>query len=150
MYPEIRRFFERWRRSGLKSAVQVLLVYFNILNIIRFREPRLKLACDIDHPQLPSSTTIAHPVGIAIAGCVEMGHNVTIYQNVTIGIKDGGCPTICDGAKIYSGAVVIGDIRVGEDAIVGANAVVLDDVPDGATVSGVPARKIEKRHKITK
>lgn len=144
MYKQIKKFFDRWRRSGLKSAARNLLIYFNILNVIRFREPRLKLACSIDHPQLPISTYIPHPVGIAIASCAEIGHNVTIYHNVTIGMRDGGCPTICDGAKVYTGAVVIGDIRVGEGAVVGANAVVLDDVPDGATVVGIPARKIQK------
>lgn len=147
MYSEIKRFFERCRRSGLKVAVRNLLVYFNFLNVIRFREPRLKLACDIEHPQLPASTTITHPVGIAIASCVDIGHNVTIYQNVTIGLRapsEEGCPTICDGATIYTGAVVIGDVRIGEGAVVGANAVVLDDVPDGATVAGLPARKIQK------
>lgn len=144
------KFIERWRRSGLKSAVRNLLIYYNILNLVRFREPRLKLACDIEHPQLPISTTIAHPVGIAIASCVEIGQDVTIHQNVTIGMKDGGCPTICDGAKIYSGAVVIGDVRVGKKAVVGANAVVLDDVPDGSSVVGVPAREIQKGRKVTK
>lgn len=142
LYSELKRFLNRWRKSGLKSAVRNLLIYINFLNVVTFREPRLILACDIDHPQLPVSTTIPHPVGIAIAGCTEIGQNVTIHQNVTIGMKDDGCPTICDGAKIYSGAVVIGDVRVGEGAVVGANAVVLNDVPDETTVVGIPANKV--------
>jgi serine acetyltransferase len=146
LYSEMNKFLTRWQESGLKSAVRNLLIYFNLLNVIKFREPRLLLACDIDHPQLPVSTTIAHPVGVAIAGCTEIGRNVTIHQNVTIGMKNDGCPTICDGAKIYTGAVVIGDIRVGEGAVVGANAVVLDDVPDGTTVVGIPASKVSKKH----
>jgi serine acetyltransferase len=150
LYSEMKRFLKRCRESGLKSAGRNLLIYFNLLNMIRFRDLRLSLACDIDHPQLPASTTIAHPVGIAIAGCTEIGRNVTIHQNVTIGMKNGGCPTICDGAKIYTGAVVIGDLRIGEGAVVGANAVVLDDVPDETTVVGVPARKIQKENKEIK
>ncbi|OYR48371.1 serine O-acetyltransferase [Halorubrum sp. Ea8] len=139
---KIKSFLEIWCKSGMKSAIRALLVYFNLLNVVRFREPRLRLACDIWHPQLPISTHIPHPVGIIIPKRAEIGHNVSIYQNVTIGVKDGDAPTICDGAEIYSGAVVLGDVRIGEDAVVGANAVVLNDVPDGSTVGGVPARKI--------
>ncbi|MDR5672370.1 serine acetyltransferase [Halalkaliarchaeum sp. AArc-GB] len=145
MYSKLRTFYEMWRRDGLKPAGRNVLIFFNILNVIRFREPRLRLACDIEHTQLPISTFIPHPVGITVASCAEIGHGVRIGQNVTIGLKDGGCPTICDEAEIHTGAVVIGDIRVGEEAVVGANAVVLDDVPDGATVVGVPARNIENR-----
>ncbi|UWG50000.1 hypothetical protein AArcCO_0678 [Halalkaliarchaeum sp. AArc-CO] len=148
MYSKLRTFYEMWRRDGLKQAAREVLIYFNLLNVLRFREPRLRLACDIEHTQLPISTFIPHPVGITIASCAEIGHDVRIGQNVTIGMKDGGCPTICDGAEIHTGAVVIGGVRVGEEAVVGANAVVLDDVPDGVTVVGVPARKIEKRGEI--
>lgn len=144
MYMKITKFVASLRNSGLKATTRKVLLYFGLLNVVRFREPRLKLACDIEYSQLPSSTNIPHPVGIAIASCAEIGHNVTILQNVTIGMKDGGCPTICDGAEIHAGAVVIGDVRVGTDAVVGANAVVVDDVPDGATVAGVPARELKK------
>jgi len=144
MYSKIKTFFELWHRSGVRSAIRSLLIYYNFLNVVRFREPRLRLSCDILHPQLPSSTSIPHPVGITIPNRAEIGDNVSIHQNVTLGIKDGGSPTICDGADIYSGAVILGDVRVGEEAVVGANAVVLDDVPDGSTVAGVPATEIQK------
>lgn len=142
MYSKIKTFFELWHESGVKSAIRSLLIYYNLWNVVRFREPRLRLSCDIWHPRLPSSTFIPHPVGIIIPNSAEIGDNVSIHQNVTIGIKDGGAPTICKNAEIYSGAVVLGDVRVGEGAVVGANAVVLDDVPDGSTVAGVPAKKI--------
>lgn len=77
----------------------------------------------------------------------EIGDDVTIYQCVTLGGSNptngvGGKrhPTIGDGVIIGSGAQVIGPIVVGERARIGANAVVLDDVPDGATMVGFKAR----------
>ncbi|RIV89835.1 serine acetyltransferase [Aurantiacibacter xanthus] len=76
-----------------------------------------------------------------------IGNNVTIYQCVTLGGTNptngkGGKrhPTLCDNVIIGAGAQVIGPITVGERARVGANAVVTDDVPDGATMIGLKAR----------
>ncbi|MEC7398738.1 MAG: serine O-acetyltransferase EpsC, partial [Pseudomonadota bacterium] len=76
-----------------------------------------------------------------------IGNNVTIYQNVTLGGTNptngiGGKrhPTIMDNVIIGSGAQVIGPIVVGERARIGANAVVTDDVPEGATMIGFKAR----------
>lgn len=78
-----------------------------------------------------------------------IGANVWINQQVTIGHgvgKDGVArvPRIEDGATIYVGAKVLGGVRVGRNAVVGANAVVLKDVPDNALAVGVPARIIER------
>lgn len=77
----------------------------------------------------------------------EIGDNVTIYQCVTLGgtnptngIPGKRHPTLCDNVIIGSGAQVIGPITVGERARVGANAVVTDDVPEGATMIGLKAR----------
>jgi serine O-acetyltransferase len=77
----------------------------------------------------------------------DIGDNVTIYQCVTLGGTNptngvGGKrhPTLCDNVIIGSGAQVIGPITVGERARVGANAVVTDDVPEGATMIGLKAR----------
>lgn len=86
-----------------------------------------------------------HPVGIIIGAGVVVEDDVFIFQQVTLGSharrgEDKGYPVICRGARLYAGAKVLGAIRVGQDAVVGANAVVLTDVPDGATAVGVPAR----------
>lgn len=86
--------------------------------------------------------------GFTVVGeTAEIGDNVTIYQNVTLGGTNptngkGGKrhPTISNDVIIGSGAQVIGPIHVGERARIGANAVVLDDVPDGATMVGFKAR----------
>ena len=86
--------------------------------------------------------------GFTVIGeTADIGDNVTIYQCVTLGGTNptngiGGKrhPTISDNVIIGSGAQVIGPITVGERARIGANAVVTDDVPDGATMIGLKAR----------
>ncbi len=81
----------------------------------------------------------------------RIGANVWINHQVTVGAtpgKDGeeiGIPVIEDGATLYTGARVIGAVRVGRDAVVGANAVVTRDVPDGALAVGVPAQIRERK-----
>ena len=83
-------------------------------------------------------------------GCViwatEIGDNTTIWQNVTLGSGKGQYPDVFPkigkNCKIYTGAVVIGNITIGDGAIIGANAVVTHDVPENTVVAGVPARII--------
>lgn len=71
--------------------------------------------------------------------------NVKIYQNVTLGGNGKvnspmpRVPHVCEGAVIYAGACVLGPVRIGRNSIVGANAVVLCDVPDDCVAVGVPA-----------
>ena len=83
--------------------------------------------------------------GCVIIGCtVKIGKNVSIHQGVTIGRvfagKKAGMPTIGDNVVIFAGAKILGNVRVGNHAVIGANAVVTNDVPDYAVVGGVPAR----------
>ncbi|HLI61608.1 MAG TPA: serine acetyltransferase [Solirubrobacteraceae bacterium] len=78
----------------------------------------------------------------AVVWAERIGRDCTIYQQVTVGLSDGtlrSLPVLGDRVWLWPGARVIG-ASVGADATVGANAVVLDDVPVGATAVGIPAR----------
>lgn len=98
--------------------------------------------------ELPFSTNIgkglifAHTSNIVIGGNVEIGENCTIFQGVTIGSmrsKTGGTPRIGNNVVIFPGAKIIGNVYVGDNAVIGANSVVVKDVPENAVVAGVPA-----------
>ena len=79
--------------------------------------------------------------GIRVAPDAYIGRDCDLAEGVTIAAA-GGAPWIGDRVQIGPGAKVIGPIRVGNDAAIGANAVVEADVPDGVTVAGVPARRV--------
>lgn len=116
----------------------------NLYNTLRFREHRISTSCDISIV-LPQSTQLPHPLGIVIGHDVEVGSNVRIQQHVTLGRpvpkQSAGYPTIGDNVAIGTGATILGDITIEEGATIGANSVVLDDVPADTTVVGVPAKK---------
>jgi serine O-acetyltransferase len=108
---------------------------------------RFLTAIDI-HPGAKIGRNFFIDHGFTVIGeTAEIGDNVTIYQCVTLGgtnptngVAGKRHPTLKDNVIIGSGAQIIGPITVGERARVGANAVVLDDVPDGATMIGLKAR----------
>jgi serine O-acetyltransferase len=93
---------------------------------------------------------IDHGMGVVIGETAEVGDDVTLYQGVTLGgtsLTRGAKrhPTIGNGVIISSGAQVLGPFRVGDGARIGAQAVVLSEVPDGATMVGIPARPVARR-----
>ena len=87
---------------------------------------------------------IDHGIGVVIGETAVIGDNVTLFQGVTLGGtgKERGKrhPTIKNNVVIGAGAKVLGNITVGDNSLVGANAVVVRDVPDHSTVVGVPGR----------
>lgn len=98
--------------------------------------------------------TFPHPHNIVIGNNVTIGKNCVIYQNVTLGKKgtfyldDGNIndyPNIGDNVIIYAGAMIIGNVKIGNNVIVGANSVVTIDVPDNSIVGGIPAKILKKR-----
>lgn len=96
------------------------------------------------HPaaQIGGGLFIDHGMGVVIGETSVVGKNVTLYQGVTLGGtgKERGKrhPNIGDNVVVGAGAKVLGNITVGENSYIGANAVVLTDVPSNATVVGVP------------
>ena len=112
-----------------------------------YRHNTYKFGC-----QIPFSTNIkegfflAHLIGTVINRNTIIGKNVNISQNVTIGQANRGnkkgIPTIGDGVYIGTGAVIIGDIDIGNNVAIGANSVVTKDIPDNAVVVGIPAKII--------
>ena len=90
---------------------------------------------------------LPHCLPIVVHYNSKIGKNCTLHQFVTIGgDRRGKAPVIGDNCFIGSGAVIIGDIKIGNNVTIGANAVVTKDVPDNATVGGVPAKILHYDH----
>jgi len=86
---------------------------------------------------------IPHPNGIVIHPDAEIGVNCLIFQQVTIGTRDDvGVPSIAGHVDIGAGAKILGPVRVGAHARIGANAVVSSDVPGGTVAVGIPAKSV--------
>lgn len=101
------------------------------------------------HPgaRIGKNFMIDHGTGTVIGETSVIGENVLIYHQVTLGGtgNEKGTkrhPSVCDNVMIAAGAKVLGDIHIGTNAKIGANAVVLKDVPANATAVGIPARFI--------
>lgn len=77
-----------------------------------------------------------------VVSAKEIGENCRIFQQVTVGFNGTEAPVIGNNVEIMAGAIVIGGIRVGDGARIGAGSVVIHDVADGAIVAGVPAKEI--------
>ena len=96
---------------------------------------------------------MVHPVGVTLGFGARIGDNVTFASGVVLAARyyepDPGqaqaFPTIGDGVTIGAHAVLVGGVRIGNNAMVGANSVVLADVPDNTVVLGVPARRVGTR-----
>lgn len=110
---------------------------------------RILTGVDI-HPgaTLGTGLFIDHATGVVIGETAEVGDDVTIYHGVTLGGsgKDSGKrhPTIGDRVTIGAGAKILGAIKVGDDSRIGANAVVVKEVPSCAVVVGVPGQAISR------
>ena len=112
------------------------------------------------HPgaKIGKNLFIDHGMGVVIGETSEIGDNVTIYHNVTLGGSSPSIdserqrhekrhPTIGHDVVIGSGAQIIGPIKVGNNARIAANAVVVKDVPENATMVGIPAKAVKLENK---
>jgi len=129
----IAHFFYRHKRFFIARLISQLSRFFTGIEI---------------HPgaTIGKGLFIDHGMGVVIGETAEIGDDVMLYHGVTLGGtgKDKGKrhPTVGDNVVIGSGAKILGPIKIGRNAKIGANAVVLRDVPEGATAVGSPARNI--------
>jgi len=106
------------------------------------------------HPgaEIDSGIFIDHGMGVVIGETSEIGDDVLLYQNVTLGGtgKERGKrhPTIGNNVVIGTGAKILGDIRIGNYVKVGAGSVVIRSVPDHSTVIGIPRRVVRARNDV--
>jgi serine O-acetyltransferase len=88
---------------------------------------------------------LIHSTGVVINGGVRGGSNIYVEHQVTIGAERRESPLLGDDIFIGAGAKIIGSVKIGDGAKVGANAVVVEDVPPHCTVVGIPARIVRRR-----
>ena len=100
------------------------------------------------------SIMIDHGMGVVIGETAEVGNRVTIYQGVTLGGTGNHTgkrhPTVGNDVIIGSGAKVLGPVTRGNEVKVGANSVVLHDIPNGATVVGIPGKIVKIKNTSSK
>ena len=159
------------RDPAARSRIEVLLCYSGYHAILFYRFANLawrgkfyligRLISNIArfitgieiHPgaEIGQRFFIDHGMGVVVGETSKIGDDVTLYQGVTLGgtslEKGKRHPTIGDGVIIGSGAQVLGPLIVSDGARIGANAVVLQDVPHGATMVGIPAKIVMGRDK---
>ncbi len=132
------RIAHRLHKAGFKVVARIIMGLTGFITNV-----------DI-HPaaQIGRRVFIDHAIGVVIGETAEVGNDVMIYQGVTLGgtslDKVKRHPTIEDGVVIGAGAKILGNIRIGENAKIGANSVVIKDVPKDCTAVGIPARVIVK------
>ena len=121
----------RKRIRGMPSLIQRMISLFYGLEIAVSQE-------------IGGGLYIAHPYGTVIM-VEKLGRNCSIIHNVTLGMrKERGFPCIEDNVFIGAGARVLGGIHIGEGTNIGANAVVIHDMPAGVTAVGVPAKVVRQ------
>lgn len=117
---------------------------FRFLAKIMWRLIYILFACQIPPTtDLEEGVNIAHGVGIVIHQNTRVGKGTIIYQNVTIGSGNG--PVIGEDCIIGCGACVLGNIIIGNRVKIGANSVVLEDIPDDCTVVGIPGKIVKRK-----
>lgn len=118
-----------------------------VCKILKYRQIKV-YSCQISYKcTIGENLSFPHPIGIVIGDGVIIGSNVSIWQNVTLGShgknkEEINYPIIGDGVKIFANSMIIGGVRVGENAKIGAMSLVTKNVSPNKTVVGVPAREI--------
>ncbi|HYN29092.1 MAG TPA: serine O-acetyltransferase [Dermatophilaceae bacterium] len=123
-----------WLRPGTKPLARLLMTVTRSITGVEI------------HPgaRIGRRFFIDHGMGVVIGETAEVGDDVMLYHGVTLGgrllAKVKRHPTVGDRVTIGAGARVLGPIQIGDDVQIGANSVVVKDVPAGAVATGIPAR----------
>ena len=139
--------FGQWR-MGIRP--KLLRAPFSLIYRVLFRRCRNIYGIELPYSvHLGRRVIIEHQAGIVVHGSAVIGDDCILRQGVTIG-NNGlnhpqDAPVIGKRVNIGAGAKILGPVCIGDDAVIGANAVVLHDVPAGTTVVGIPARPIDQR-----
>jgi serine O-acetyltransferase len=133
--------FGVWR---MKIRTKLVRAPFSVLYRCFYRHVRNHYGIELPYSvRVGRRVVIEHQSGIVIHGASVIGDECVIRQNCTLGVRRtdqrSKAPVLGRGVDLGAGAVLLGDITVGDFAIIGANAVVLCDVPAGAIAVGVPA-----------
>lgn len=132
--------YGRWRYHVRPAPLRKIfsLIYHVLFKTVQI-VTGIELPCEVD---VGHNFIIDHFGGIVIHGDVKFGDNCRIRNGVVVGIRrvdDEGVPIIGDNVDIGAGAKVLGPIRIGNNVLIGANAVVIIDVPDNCIAVGIPA-----------
>ena len=133
--------FGAWR-MGVKP--KLLRAPLSILYRVMYRRVRNVYGIELPYSvELGRNVIFEHQGAVVIHGCAKIGDGCIIRQGVTIGNrtldKPLEAPTLGQNVNVGAGAKILGGLTIGDDAVIGANAVVLKDVPAGALAVGVPA-----------
>ncbi len=138
--------FGRWRYTVAPRFLRVPLSFvYKVLKLASQILTGIDLPCEV---VVGRRFKIEHFGGIIVSGDTVFGDDVVIRNNVTIGLRRTGirgAPTFGNRVDIGAGAVILGPIHVSDDVSIGANAVVLKDVPPNSIAVGVPAITRPKR-----
>ncbi|MFH1128088.1 MAG: serine O-acetyltransferase EpsC [Candidatus Omnitrophota bacterium] len=161
-YNEIRE--AQKKDPAAKSFLEIVLLYQGLHALVSYRAAHFlynmhlffiaRLVSQLSrfltgieiHPgaKIGKSLFIDHGMGVVIGETAIIGDNVLLYQGVTLGgtglVKGKRHPTVGNNVVIGAGAKILGNITIGDSAYIGANAVVIKDVPANSTVVGVPGR----------
>jgi len=139
------RDYQRARsRGGVTSAVTSKVA------VLRHRFWSVVTGADIPlNACIDGGLLLPHPNGVVIHPDAQIGPNCMFFQQVTIGTGPRpGVPRLGSHVDVGPGAKILGGVVIGDHAVIGANAVVLDDVPAGAVAVGIPARIIPRNKDV--
>jgi serine O-acetyltransferase len=131
----------RLSQSAHRAGIPLLPYMIQMLNAFLH-------GCEIHYrARIGKNLQIAHPRGLVVGQYVQAGKNLKLFTGAVLGVKHSGTsdqPRIGDDVTIYAGAKIIGPVHIGDNVIIGANAVVNRDVESDCVVAGIPAQVVKR------